>query len=297
MRAFQYVSIIACIGVLTACGKVIQEAPKQIDTSIFDITYSAKLSEPTPKPPYAPWSLREMTVYIDVSQIDSDGKILQESSGKSTLKKRDSSEKTSTSNNAYTATAFRPDGTILTGAADYKWSKATFDAKAMAWSIDSKKIKRGAPFYRIALFTDANTAKLKIVDEKTVSKNASISIGEITSYDTFLATLFCASLTLDKAVIDIPKYFDDLSKFYSQDLFQVLTLKPAENTAIKFNTQTPAFVFSGTQEIQLLSLYDLYRNNPTEVLAALKKNTYPWLTDKAKAIITKTIDSQKSVPR
>lgn len=286
---------ILCISFgLTGCGKVIQEAPKSSESPTFDIVYTVKLTDPTGKTA-PPWTLQEMTIFIDVSQIDASGRANQESSGKAILKKREPLQKTAktptVSIGEYISTAFRPDGVTLTGASDFKWSKASFDAKSQLWSIDSKKIKRGSPFYRISAFTDASSYKLKIIDDKTVSKNALVTVGEITDYDTFLATLFSASLTLDKAVIDIPNYFSELSQFYSLDTFYALKLTLPDNKTPKFKYDLPSFVFSSPQEVQLLTLYDLFRANPKEALSTLKTKSYPWLTDKGKALLIKATEA------
>jgi hypothetical protein len=277
------------------CGKVIQEAPKPSKQPTFDITYQLPLTPSDPKNPSLAWTPDVTPIYVAVSQIDDSGKISLESSGKATIKKREipsvtpAPTKSSPPASEYVSTSLRPDGVPLIGPSDYKWSKALLDSKTLTWSFESKKIPRGAPFYRIAVYTHPHTYKMKLIDALSVSQNATISVGSISHYDTIIAVLFTASLTHDKAVIEIPNYATEMAQFYSPDVIDALTLPLPQNTVPKFNPNTPHFMFSSPTELQLLRLYDLYRANPKEALAFIDTTPLPWLTKTGKAKLVTVI--------
>lgn len=274
---------------LAGCGKVTQTSSKAPDVTTFDLKYSVatiSTADPTYKtssPNY--FTPSDSPAYTVVFGLGKGGKTQELSWGKAILSLKPSI--TASGNTVNSKVTALSKGDIEIDAADYTWSKLSFDAVVKQWSGDIKKIKTPYTMYLIAFYTGKGKAYLTILDSKRVSGNTTVTLPPITPYDTFIASLVLHDLQAQKGEIEATTTPGEFKLFFTEDFFETLGYKIPLTTATKFNPESPSFVFSREFEKRLLSLYELWKDNEsTEGLSLIekyKKDTPAWLSSKAEA--------------
>ncbi|MGE4169527.1 MAG: hypothetical protein AB7F28_02275 [Candidatus Margulisiibacteriota bacterium] len=288
-----------CLAVLTAaCGKVVPETAVQQESKSFDleavvsVVSTADMAVLSKDPTYFPTQnvllTSDKTLYVQIEGITKDGKREELSWGKAQLA-LDTTPVPPTANKtrpAWVSTAYTKDGIKLT-ASDATWALLTFDSAQYQWKLEAKKIKRGYPAYVVRLFTGPDKYLFKVIEERSVSGNARVSLGAISSYDTFLSLLSLQQLQ-DGLVPDL-KTMTLQSTLLNQDVFKVVQYRFPENKTRPFDPVKPVFYFESTTEKEWVRLASLTKSDSDSALTLLTMSPFSDLSAPAKALLKKQI--------
>lgn len=273
---------------LLSCGKVTQDASTVPEAKTYDFAYgvsvlsSADYKTVTKRFPSLPtasmFTTQQGTVFAQVSGIDKQAKRqelswgrsvlsmdwvaaagLPVSSGSVTMMTASASATAPTMNLLYSTASFRKDGVKLTQS-DAGWTKVSFssqDQGTLSWKAESKKIRKEFPFYLVALYAHDGLFALRVVAEQSISKNQQVDLGQISRYDTFIASLFLVDFADKRLILDDPASLDVLMRLYDQSFFQVLNPPVPKNGTKRFDTANPSFLFEGDMEKELLTVFQL----------------------------------------
>jgi len=274
--------------ILTGCGKVTQVSSKTPEAVTFDLKFSTQLIS-TSDADYKTASTNYFTtadtpLFTVIYGIGKNGKNQELSWGKALLTFKTA---TSTGNTAK-VTALRK-GDIELDAADYTWSKLSYDMANKTWNTDAKKIKLGYPLYIAAVFNSKGRAYLTILDAKRVSGNTSLTLSALTPYETFISTLVLQDLQEQKGVAEATATSGELKAFFSEDWFDLIQYQMPVTTATKFNPESPSFVYARELEKRLLAVYGLFKQNESDEALSLiekyRKDPTHWVGAKADATL------------
>lgn len=231
---------------LLSCGKVVQEAQIEKDIPAFNFSYSV--------PAVTGNVLRvndisaEKSFYVTVAAYSEKGVKKEESWGRAEPKKG--------ATDTLSSKAYTKKGLELTSGSDRSWSKPELKLvnKQYEWKVASNEIRRGAPYYLVAAFADATRYRLAIVDDETVSNNATVTLKTIELYDTFLAVLKLMRIHDGDVTLSYESQFKTL---FDETLFDSLMYTLPRNEADPFSVKAPVFRFDRALENTLLSVWDL----------------------------------------
>ena len=150
-------------------------------------------------------------------------------------------------------------------------TKCTFKNEESIWFFESANLKKTYPFYMIAVFNDTTDFRLKIIDPKDpsyASLNATVSISDISIYDTFISLMAIKILSLKKECDLV-----SLTSFYSENFIKNSQYNLPVFLDKNFKVENPSFVSdSNTLESCLAQLYIFQCNKSPETLSYLEKN-------------------------
>jgi len=137
-------------------------------------------------------------------------------------------------------------------------TKLTYDLSKQGWQIESKKIKNNFDHYLIAVYSQKNPKFIRWVDHNSVSGNSSITIPDMSDYDSFLAALFITSKSATGNLFEQSLTRQDVTRVFTDRWFNGIgAYQLPDNQSKKFDVKHPVFVFNRTLEVQLLKLLSL----------------------------------------
>lgn len=191
----------------------------------------------------------------------------------------------------YTAKSYDKKG-IQRIDSDLSWTTMSFENQKNHWNFTSKKIKLGYPRYFIKIFTNDNHYYFKLLEDTSINEKSANNLGEITLYDTFIASLFLIEITNNPKTENLLNT-KDLSTLFTREFFANLPYQKPNNLNAKFDTKTPSFSLNRNLEKELLKIYNLYKADKTDkletktYLSSLKTEAIP---TSAIEILVKTIE-------
>lgn len=231
---------------LLSCGKVVQEAQVEKEIPAFNITYT--LPAVTGNVLAVNDISAEKALFVTVASYSEKGVKKEESWGRAEPKKGAAEE--------FSSKAYTKKGLELTGSSDRKWSKPELKLvkEKYQWKVASNEVRRGAPYYLVAAYSDTSRYRLAIIDSERVSNNAKVELDTIELYDTFLGVL--KLMRVHDGEVTLP-YETQFRVLFDEALFDSLSYTLPTNQANPFSVKKPVFRFNRLLEKTLLSVWDL----------------------------------------
>ena len=306
--ALSAVSLLGLIFITVSCGKVAQEVvPTNQDPKIFNLSYTvfsptteniqALLERTLPLNVAGLFSTQDTRLTVQVLGIRKDGKQEELSWGRGLLSFDKWVTMAVSGNQTVKKPAFKTESYNKSGvkvtAPDYTWTKLAFDSDRNLWRIDSVKLKRAYPLYLVKVVANKNKYLFKLVEDTAVSGNQSLSLNEITPFDTFLASLYLSDVAANSALSDTTRV-KDFERVFDYTFFTALNPSLPDNKIEKYDEIDPQFTLQSTLMTELLKIYALARSDKTEAISYVEKSKLKELSSDAKKVLQNNIRSLKS---
>lgn len=276
-RSFFIVSIFSTLLLGISCGKVTQviDSPKSESTN-FQLNYIMPSSVSDNKTVSFHVS---KPIYTSVLSYNTKGKTWKLLSwGKATVSMdvKSSSEKTITSNLGvknqplFLSSAYDKKNNVVKSAGNGV-TFCTFKNEDTSWVFESTLLKKGFPFYLVAVFNHPSDFRLKLIDAQDplyASFNMTITIPSISLYDTGISLIALQVLSQDPQL-----NLSSLSEFYSEDFFKEINYHFSSLPEKKFKLEAPDFILpENSLEYFLAKIYQIKISSNSEAIAYLQKN-------------------------
>ena len=280
----------------TSCGKVTQDLSKATAIPSVDLSFTLQVSpvvESSKTVKIKSFSRENSPLFFQIQGIKTDGSSEELSCGKGlilseTIEDKNASGdvtiKTNYKSSSYTKS------NIEIKRSNLSESYLKYQSNKNNWTIKSSKIKKAFPWYLVQAYSSKNSYRFKLLSGEIVTGNKLINLGEITTYDTFIGTLY-RSIKSHKNMSFDKKTYTSIEKLYDKQFHLLLNAALPLNTIKKFNSKTPLFEFESDLNDTLLDLLNLVHTDKKESLSYLGKTEVTQiLPKKAISHLNKTIN-------
>jgi hypothetical protein len=191
----------------------------------------------------------------------------------------------------YVSTAYNKSG-VKTQSSSYKRAYINFKKNDNSWEISATKLELGPKLYLIKFFSTKDKYYFKLIEASLIEENKSISLKEITLYDTFITIMYLKQLEDNNYVVEDIAPISDLTKLFDLKFFHESQYNLSENKAQKFDIKNPVFLVNRDYEHELLRIYKIVLVKEKEdAIKNVKDLSLEILNKKAKDILIKNINS------
>jgi hypothetical protein len=281
-----WVVVLGLFLLVTGCGKVVQEVAKDDVPLSFNVSFKSGdiIWNRSKTKTAGVFDVNDKEVITQISAFEKN-KLVELSWGRAVLSKKDlpvptdkDAQKPKRTLNDYESVAYRKNGLKLVGASDHTWSKISYDKKEAKWDIKSNKVKRGYPYYQIALFSEKDHFLLKVVDDKMVSSNKTVELGALDDYDRFIAIIANLIFKDRGDYLVRPDTLDRIHHLFPVSFFKMLSYNPPKNSVKQFVSERPQFILSGPFERELVKWFFLFDEDVQAGKDYLISYKSPWFT-------------------
>ena len=131
-----------------------------------------------------------------------------------------------------------------------------------------------------------------MISSETVSPNATLKVGPITLYDTFLASLFLLDVGSDNPFMTEKESWNRLEALYPYSFLTTLKYRLPDNQVKEFRLQKPVFQFDSDQESTYLKIFKLLLVDDkefTETQRFINSIKEPWMTETIRKVLLKQL--------
>lgn len=279
-----------------ACGKVTQviDSPKP-ESTVFQLNYlmpasvsdNKTVSFHVSKPIYA--SVLGYDAKSKTWKLLSWGKSTASMDIKSSLEKLSSSNLGVKNQPLFLSSTYDKKNNIVKSAGA-GITFCTFKNEETSWFFESTLLRKGFPFYLVAVFNHPSDFRLKLMDAKDPlysSFNATVTIASISPYDTGIALIALQILSQTPQL-----NLSSLSEFYSEDFFKEINYHFSQIPEKTFKLETPHFILPETSlEYFLAKIYQTKISSNSDAISYLQKNKEHF-SNKIYATLFKMLNSE-----
>lgn len=162
-------------------------------------------------------------------------------------------------------------------AADVAKTRVAFEPTKFRWESESRSLPADLDTYWVAYFDARGNYALRAIDQKTVSGNDTVSLGEITPYETFVSIMLLTQQVSTANRFDKPVTRQTVIDLFSPLFFEAINYAYPPNLVDNFNPKEPQFKFNRKLENDFLAILALYVTDKKEALNYLEthKQTLP----------------------
>lgn len=279
-----------------SCGKVTQviESPKS-ESTVFQLNYIMPASVSENKTVSFHVSKPIYTSVLSYDTKSKPWKLLSWGKATVSLEAKPSIERIITSNLGvknqplFLSSSYDKKNNIVKSAGN-GITFCTFKNEDTAWLFESPLLKKGFPFYLVAIFNHPSDFRLKLVDAKDPlysSFNATVTIASISPYDTGIA-LIALQILFQNSQLSLSA----LSEFYSEDFFKEINYHFSKIPEKTFKLEMPHFILpENSLEYFLAKIYQTKISSNSDAISYLQKNKEHF-SNKIYATLFKMLNSE-----
>ncbi len=182
-------------------------------------------------------------------------------------------------------------------ATDFTKTRVSFEPAKFRWESDSKSLPADLENYWVAFYDSQGNYALRVIEQKSVSGNETVSVGEINAYETFVSALLITQQVSTVNRFDKPVTRTQVLELFSPLFFEAINYAYPPNQVDRFNVKEPQFKFNRKVENDLLAIMALYVTDKKEALNYIdsRRQALP-LPDNAIVILRNTIARALAAP-
>ena len=166
----------------------------------------------------------------------------------------------------YTATSYDIEKIEITKAKRTQF-EVDFNEEESLYYLKTVNIEKVYDYYLMAIYKNAEEYKMKIIDNKIVSQNISITVDTLTAYDTFKSLIFVEA---HRTVELTPDFYNAINEVFNKDMFNSLLYVFPKMSSREIKKKKPIFKFKDPLIERIIEILELMIIDKEEIIYELE---------------------------